>query len=190
MTGGHSFRRRKRWRKIGYFCRKMTQGSVFCLLYMKKNDPVEKWPLSEHRKIIFWDIEKICSFWFNTQQRFAEKCIVVLIMCFATVFSMGTEGLYLSIFCESQQLFNTVLWRLARSHWSLDNSFHRWHILLFVPFLRKKMCLLEDPRPLALSSSVWSSVPCFRFHQYQTWLFIFMYWIMHNASIALRLSQK
>ena len=37
------------------------------------------------------------------------KFIVVLIMCFATVFSVGTEGLYRSIFCESQQLFNTVL---------------------------------------------------------------------------------
>ena len=35
--------------------------------------------------------------------------IVVLIMCFATVFSVGTEGLYLSIFCEGQQIFNTVL---------------------------------------------------------------------------------
>ena len=44
----------------------------------------------------------------STQQRFAEKFIVVLIMCFATVFSMGTEGFYLSIFCESQQVFNTV----------------------------------------------------------------------------------
>ena len=29
--------------------------------------------------------------------------IVVLIMCFDTVFSVGTKGLYLSIFCESQQ---------------------------------------------------------------------------------------
>ena len=35
--------------------------------------------------------------------------IVVLIMCFATVFSVGTKGLYPSIFCESQQIFNTVL---------------------------------------------------------------------------------
>ena len=37
--------------------------------------------------------------------------IVVLIMRFPTVFSVGTktEGLYLSIFCESQQLFNTML---------------------------------------------------------------------------------
>ena len=34
--------------------------------------------------------------------------IVVSIMCFATVFSLGTEGLYLSIFCESQQIFNAV----------------------------------------------------------------------------------
>ena len=35
--------------------------------------------------------------------------IIDLIMCFATFFSVGTEGLYLSIFCESQQIFNTVL---------------------------------------------------------------------------------
>ena len=80
---------------------------------------------------------------FNTQQRFAEhtgdpEFIVVLIMCVATIFSVGTEGLYLSIFCESQEIFNTVLLRLARSHQSLDNSFHQWHILLFVPFEIKK----------------------------------------------------
>ena len=35
--------------------------------------------------------------------------IVVLIMCFITFFSVGTEELFLSIFCESQQIFNTVL---------------------------------------------------------------------------------
>ena len=35
--------------------------------------------------------------------------IVVLILCFATVFSVGAVEIYLSIFCESQQLFNTVL---------------------------------------------------------------------------------
>ena len=35
--------------------------------------------------------------------------IVVLIMCFATVFSVTTDGLYLSIFCEGQQILNTVL---------------------------------------------------------------------------------
>ena len=53
-------------------------------------------------------------------------------------FLVGTEGFYLSIFCESEQIFNTVLWRLARLHRFLDNSFHRWHILLFVPLLSKK----------------------------------------------------
>ena len=35
--------------------------------------------------------------------------IVVLIMCFATVFSVGIEGPYLSNLSESQQIFNTVL---------------------------------------------------------------------------------
>ena len=35
--------------------------------------------------------------------------IVVVVMCFATVFSVGKEGLYSSIFCESQQIFKTVL---------------------------------------------------------------------------------
>ena len=35
--------------------------------------------------------------------------IVVLIMCFATVFSVGTKGLYQSIFCVGQQIFNIVL---------------------------------------------------------------------------------
>mgnify|MGYP003692120665 CR=1 FL=1 len=57
--------------------------------------------------------------------------IIVLMMCFATVFSVGTEGLYLSIFCEGQQIFNTVLRRLARSHRSSDNSFFIGDIYCF-----------------------------------------------------------
>ena len=115
--------------------------------------------------------------------------IVVLIMCcFATVFLVCTNGLNLSIFCESQQKFNIVLWRLARSHRSFDNSFHRWHILLFVPFLSKKWVFWRIWSPLALLSSVWSNVPCLRVHQYQLWLFLCMYYIMHTISCALRLS--
>ena len=99
---------------------------------------VTQWPMLALQS----RITDVCSFhvhwislsvlWFNIE------FIVILIMCFAKVFSVGTEGIYPSIFCESRQIINTVLWRLARSHRSLDNSFHRWHILLFVPFLRKK----------------------------------------------------
>ena len=131
---------------------------------------------------------------FNTQQRFAEHTGISwghrsldYVICHSF---LGENRGAFSIFCESQQIFNTVLWRLARSHQSLDNSFNRWHILLFVPFFWCKNVSSEgfDPRPLALSSSVWSKVPCLRFHQYQPWLFICMYQIMHTASCAFRLS--
>ena len=102
---------------------------------------------------MFKGVEKMCSFhvhwkglsflWFNTQERFAEHTgwswvyrSLDYVLCHS--FLVEYSYLYLSIFCESQQIFNTVIWRLARSHRSLDNSFHRWHILLFVPFLSKK----------------------------------------------------
>ena len=103
----------------------MTQGLVFCLLYMKKNYPplkndpclnIEKLNLKVLNKYVrFTYIEKASRSFDLIRRRDLPNTrvdlefIVVLIMCFATVFSVGTEGFYLSIFCESQQLFNTVL---------------------------------------------------------------------------------
>ena len=135
-------------RKIGYNWRKNDPGVSFLLIIHE-----EKWPRRKNYPCLkswIMYIEKASQYFdFIRNRDLPNKqvdlgFIVVLIMCIATVFSMGTEGLYLSIFCESQQLVNTVLWYLARSHRSLDNSFHLWHILLFVNPFYVKMCLLED----------------------------------------------
>ena len=57
--------------------------------------------------------------------------IVVLIMCFATVFSVGTEGLFLKYI----SFVKVNKYSIQCSDASLDHTDH-WtcHILLFVPF--------------------------------------------------------
>ena len=80
--------------------------------------------------------------------------IVVLIMCFATVFSVGTEGLYLSFVKVNK-------YSIQCSDASLDHTDH-W-IILFIgdiycfSFLFKVKNVSSggfDPRRLALSKSV------------------------------------
>ena len=161
---GVIFRRREMTpssRKNWYFWRKWpTQGSVFCLLYVKNNDP--------RRKMTPGTLKKPLStlIWYATESRCLDY---VLCHSFLDGYR-GALSIYLS--WKSTNIFNTVLWRLAKSHRSLDNSFHRWNILFKVKNVSSGGF---DPRPLALSSSVCSNVPCLRFHQYQPWLFIYMY---------------
>ena len=177
----------------------MTMGLVFCLLYMKINDPrtkmttaLEKLYLKVLKNYVrFMYIDKASLFFDLIRNKDLPNTLVDLeFIVVYHIFLGGQEGLYLSIFCESQQIFNTVLWRLARSHRSLDNSFHRWHILLFIPFLSKNVSFGGfDP-------GYWlcrhACVPMYYAYDFISTnhmvIYIHVYKIMHTASCALRLS--
>ena len=100
-------------------------------------------------------------------QRFSEHtvwswvyCSLDYVLSHSFLGGYYTEGLYLSIFCESKQLFNTMLWRLARSQRSLDDTFHRWHILLFSPFFKLKKCVFWRIWSKAISFVVIRGIQC------------------------------
>ena len=156
----------------------MIQGQFSACFTWRRMTPVEKRPLP-YTFHVHW--KSLSVHWFNTQQRFAEHTdwfkvyIVVLIMCFATIFSLGTEELYLSFVKVNKD-------SMQCSDASLDHTDHL--IILFISDFNCFSFLFEvkklpsggfDPRPLALLSSVWSNVPCLWLHQYQPWLLIYMY---------------
>ena len=91
-------------------------------------------------------------------KRIDLEFIEVLLMCFVTVFSVGTEGLYLCLI----SFVKVNKYSIQCSDASLDHTDH-WIILFCFSFPFFNINVSSggfDPRPMALSSSVSSNVPC------------------------------
>ena len=95
--------------------------------------------------------------------------IVVLIMCFATVFSVGTEVFYIYLLWKSTNIqYSALTPRLITPIIG-----HAIYCFSFLFKVKNVSFGGFDPRPLALSSSVWSNVLCLRFHQYQPYGYLY-----------------
>ena len=104
----------------------MTQGSVFCLLYMKKNGPRKNDPCLNIKKLYLTVLKNMFHVYIEKASQYFDDFIrnrdlpntwvvlefnVVLIMCFATVLWVGAEGLFLSIYllCKSTNIQHIAL---------------------------------------------------------------------------------